>query len=41
MLSANDELWWFSTPFQGLSGMAGYACVRDDKVVDYIVVVQS
>lgn len=41
MVRPGDELWWFSTTFQPLAGMAGYACVRGNYVIDYIVVVQT
>ena len=41
MLVDGDEIWYFSTPFEGLSGMAGYAILRDGILRDFLLTVQS
>ncbi len=40
-LADGDEVWWFSTPFENLAGMAGYAIVSDGALKDFVIVVQS
>ena len=41
LLADGDELWYFSTPFENLSGMAGYAVLTNGNLKDFVVTVQS